>query len=65
MCALIPAAAVQRAGPAEAAAAGGGHGGLAEADTLLGPAEGGRSGPVLHQRRPGQRLRPARGAQLP
>lgn len=56
---------MQRAGQAEAAAAGGGHRGLAEEDALLRPGEGGRSGPVLHQRGPRQRLRPAGGAQLP
>lgn len=56
---------VQRAGPSQAAGGGGGHRGLAEESRLLGPGASGRSGPLLHQRGRRQRLRPARGAQLP
>lgn len=49
---LNSAAVLQRAGQAQAAAAGGGHRGLAEEDRLPGPGEGRRSGPLLHQRKP-------------
>lgn len=62
---LSPLLPVQRAGPSQAAGGGGGHRGLAEESGLLGPGESWRSGPFLHQRGRRQRLRPARGAQLP
>ena len=62
---LSPLLSVQWAGPSQAAGGGGGHRGLAEESGLLGPGESWRSGPFLHQRGRRQRLRPARGAQLP
>lgn len=56
---------VQWAGQPQTTGGGGGHGGVAALPRLLLPGEGGRSGPVLHQRGRRERLRPAGGAQLP